>query len=188
MDINCFAEDIDNKALLPKGFQRSDIVQPIWYRSTMLHDLPEKFLLGKGGGEEIMNGFDSDSNLSGHLQQIEADRLHTPPVSHGMVQDLNLLSDHPEQLVCQATEHESEEVGTEPMTAQPVGKTHVLDLLDPHPLAGGFHLGIKILRTRPGVGLVRERTHEGFERLVELCILLFYLLKQWVDRRLEQGL
>jgi hypothetical protein len=105
MDINCFAEEIDNKALLPKGFQRSDIVQPIWYRSTMLHDLPEKFLLGKGGGEGIMNGFDSDSNLSGHLQQIEADA---------------------------------------------------------HPLAGGFHLGIKILRTRPGVGLVRERTHEGF--------------------------
>ena len=90
-----------------------------------------------------MNRFYTNPNLGSHFQQIQPDGLDAPSLCYRVFERLDLLTDHAEQLISQATEHQPEEVGAEPVTAQPVGETHILDLLDP--VFGGFTtLGIKI--------------------------------------------
>ena len=90
-----------------------------------------------------MDQFDSYTNLRGYLQQVKPDRLHTPAMSHRVFERTYIHPDYPEQLISQTAQHQAEEVGAESMTTQPVGETHILDLLDPV-LSGFAPLGIKI--------------------------------------------
>jgi len=90
-----------------------------------------------------MNGFYPDPNLGGYFQKVQPDGLDTPSLGYRVFERLDLLTDHPEQLISQTTEHQPEKVGAEPVTAQPVGETHILDLLDPV-FCGFTPLGVKI--------------------------------------------